>query len=127
MVLGGKFMFQNVNGVQIREHKETKEMPNLIDKRFEIEYQDDDFTHKLVCLDIMIVNVNSERWRTKRFNGYQWMYVINNSDFYEYREMYAEVCKVIQKKIGGYFQKEYGLSPVGEFLIESKDRVYVSS
>jgi len=46
-------MFQTINGVQIREHDETKAKPNLIDKRFEIEYLDNVYLHKLVCIDLI--------------------------------------------------------------------------
>ncbi|MEY9866517.1 hypothetical protein ABIE66_001896 [Peribacillus sp. B2I2] len=40
-------MFQTINGVQIREHDETKAQSNLLDKRFEIEYLDNVYLNQL--------------------------------------------------------------------------------
>lgn len=50
-------MFQNINGVQIKENDETKDLPNLIDKRFEIEYIDHVYLHKLLCFDFINLEV----------------------------------------------------------------------
>ncbi|MEY9866518.1 hypothetical protein ABIE66_001897 [Peribacillus sp. B2I2] len=52
------------------------------------------------------------------------MYVIKHLDYSENRKRYGEVCSLIHEKIGEYLGKEFGLSPVGPFLIDSMDRVY---
>jgi hypothetical protein len=60
-------MFQTINGVQIREHDETKALPNLLEKRFEIEYLDNVYLYRVVCIDIINMPVK----------GYERRYGIN--------------------------------------------------
>ncbi|ETI67256.1 hypothetical protein [Neobacillus vireti] len=121
-------MFQTINGVQIREHDETKAIPNLTEKRFEIEYLDNVYLNKVVCIDIINIPVKGHQWKygIKRLKDYgrMWMYVIKHNDFAENRKKYGEVCNLIHDKIGVYLQKEYGLNPVGSFIIDSMDKVY---
>ncbi|PEQ90724.1 hypothetical protein CN481_16785 [Bacillus sp. AFS006103] len=122
-------MFQTINGVQIREHDETKDLPNLLEKRFEIEYLDKVYVNGLVCIDIININVQGyERkygFKRKIDYGRQWMYVIKHNDYVENRLKYGEVCSLIHEKIGVYLAREFRFNPVGGFLIDSMDKVYI--
>ncbi|MGG1400194.1 hypothetical protein ABE288_20580 [Bacillus salipaludis] len=124
-------MFQTINGVQIREHEETKALSNLQEKRFEIEYLDNVYLNRLVCIDIINMpvkgHVRKYGFRRLKDFGKMWMYVVKHHDFDENRKLYGEVCSIIHEKIGEYLDKEYGLSPVGTFLIDSMERVYTYS
>ncbi|MEH7130713.1 hypothetical protein V7103_21185 [Neobacillus drentensis] len=122
-------MFQTINGVQIREHDETKALTNLQEKRFEIEYLDHVYLYKLVCIDIINIPVKGyERkygFKRKKDFGPMWMYVIKHNDYDENRKKYGEVCSLIHEKTVEYLSKEFGLNPVGGFLIDSMDKVYI--
>jgi hypothetical protein len=124
-------MFQTVNGVQIREHTETKSLAVLQEKRFEIEYLDHVYLNKLVCIDIINIPVKEpvRKYGFKRLKdrGRMWMYVIKHKDFDENRRKYGEVCTIIHEKLWDYLENEYGLSPVGTFIIDSMERVYINS
>jgi hypothetical protein len=119
-------MFQNINGVQIREHIETKDLPNLIDKRFEIEYLDNVYVHKLVCLDFININVigTGRMPLRRRKYGRQWMFVVKETEFSIRRKEYAEVCCIIYEKIGDYLRTEYRYIP-GRVILDSIERVYI--
>lgn len=124
-------MFHTINGVQIKEHDETKEKPNLIGKRFEIEYLENVYLHKLVCIDLINIPVKGYerkfgRKKLKDF-GPHWMFVVKHSDYAENNKKYGEVCSIIYEKIGEYLAKEFGLNPVGRFIVDSMDKVYVTS
>jgi hypothetical protein len=122
-------MFHTINGVQIKEHTKTKELPNILDKRFEIEYLDNVYLNKLVCIDIINIPVKEpvRKYGFKRLKdrGRMWMFVIKHKDFVENRVKYGEVCSIIHEKIGEYLHNEYGLSPEGQFIIDSMERVYI--
>ncbi|MEH7098169.1 hypothetical protein [Neobacillus vireti] len=122
-------MFQTVNGVQIREQGETKALPNLLEKRFEIEYLDYVYLNKVVCIDIINIPVKGyeRKYGIKRLKDYgrMWMYVVKHKDYAENRKKYAEVCSLIHDKIGIFLEKEFGISPFGKFIIDSMDRVYI--
>ncbi|MEH6956773.1 hypothetical protein [Neobacillus drentensis] len=124
-------MFQTINGVQIRERNETKELPNLIDKRFEIEYIDNVYLHKLVQLDLININVKGHKRKfgrkTLKDYGRNWMFVVKHKDYAENRRKYAEVGAIIHDKIAEYLIKEYGYKPVGMRLMDCEDNVYTSS
>lgn len=77
------------------------------------------YLHKLVCLDIININVQGGRGRRKQFNGRQWKYDIKHSNFMVNRKKYGEVCGLIHEKIVEYLYKEYGLNPIGNFIIDS--------
>jgi hypothetical protein len=121
-------MFQTINGVQLKEHDETKALTNLQEKRFQVEYLDHVYLNKLVCIDIINIPVkgHERKYGFKRLKDYgrMWMYVIKHNDYDENREKYGEVCSIIHEKIGEFLEKEYGLSPVGTFIIDSIDRVF---
>jgi hypothetical protein len=55
-----------------------------------------------------------------------WMYVVKHKDFAENREKYGEVCSLIHEKIGEYLEKNFGFNPVGNFIVDSTDKVYKS-
>lgn len=124
-------MFHSINGVQIREHDETKDLPNLIDKRFEIEYLDNVYLNKLVCLDLVNINVKSNvrKYGIKRLKDYgrQWVFVVKHTDYAKNRKRYSEVTCIIHDKIGDYLAKEYGYDPTGMNLMDSMENVYVLS
>lgn len=124
-------MFQIINGVQVKEHEETKDLPNILDKRFEIEFLDNVYLHKLLCLDLININVKGYKrkyGRKREINhGRKWMYVIKHNDFAENRKKYGELCCIIHEKIGDYLAKEYGLDPTGMFIVDSMDQVYILS
>jgi hypothetical protein len=124
-------MFQTINGVQIREHDETKSLHNLFEKRFEIEYLDLVYLNKLVCIDIINIPVKGHvrKYGFKRLQDYgrMWMYVVKHNDFVENRTKYGEVCSLIHEKISMYLKEEYGFPPTGKFIIDSMDKVYISS
>ncbi|ALC88888.1 hypothetical protein AM500_03035 [Bacillus sp. FJAT-18017] len=118
-------MFHTVNGVQIREHDETLMKPNTLEKRFEIEYLDNVYLHKLICIDLINLNVKKPRRFINKSLGRKWLYVIKDHDFDENREKYGVLCRMIHEKIGDYLRDEYGFEPTGLFLIDSMERVYV--
>lgn len=122
-------MFQTINGVQIREHAETKELPNLIDKRFEIEYQDNVYLNRLVCLDLINIPVQGyeRKYGFKRLKDYgcHWMFVVKHKDYAENRRKYAEVGCIVNDKIAEYLKAEYGYNPVGGRLMDCEDSVYI--
>jgi hypothetical protein len=124
-------MFQTINGVQIKEHEENKENPNTLEKRFEIEYLDNVYLNKLVCIDIINipVKVNVKKYGIKRQVDYgrKWMYVVKHNDFELNRKRYAEVCSLIHDKIGIYLRDGFGIDPTGMFIIDNMDKVYVLS
>jgi hypothetical protein len=123
-------MFQNINGVQIREHDETKALPNILEKRFEVEYVDNVYLNNLVCIDIININVKGYEkkygFKRKKDYGRKWMYVIKHTDFVDNRKRYGEVCCIIHEKIYEYLAKEFGFNPVGGFLIDGMENVYIS-
>jgi hypothetical protein len=123
-------MYQTINGVQIRENEETRELPNLVDKIFEIEYLDNVYLHKLVCLDFINIKVKGRErkygMKFKKDYGQQWMFVVKDNDFVENRKMYGEVACLIHDKIGDFLVKEYGYKP-GLILMDSMDKVYLTS
>jgi hypothetical protein len=124
-------MFQNINGVQIREYDETKSLPNLTDKRFEIEYQDNVYLHKLIQIDLINISVKGHKRKFGRKTlidyGRNWIFVIKHNDYAENRGKYAEVSAIIHDKIGGFLVKEYGYDPLGTKLIDGMNNVYINS
>jgi hypothetical protein len=83
----GKGMFITINGVQVKEHDETMDLPNLLDKRFEIEYLDNVYLNNVVCLDLINIKVKENKrkfvQKTKIDHGRKWMYVIKHANFVE--------------------------------------------
>ncbi|MGX6443575.1 hypothetical protein ACWM35_10185 [Neobacillus sp. K501] len=124
-------MFQTINGVQIREYDETKELPNIIDKCFEIEYLDNLYLNKLVCLDLININVKGydRRYGFKQLKAYgrKWMFVVKHKDYAENRRKYGEVGCIVHDKIAEYLRGEYGYNPVGGRLMDCEENVYTTS
>lgn len=121
-------MFQTINGVQIRESNETKSFTDIQEKRFEIEYLDNVYLNRIVCIDIINIPVQLQerKYGFKRLkdNGQMWMYVIKHKDFDENRKKYGEVSRIVHEKIASYLEMEYRLNTVGTFIIEGMDKIY---
>ncbi|WP_316568855.1 hypothetical protein [Neobacillus sp. YIM B06451] len=118
-------MFQNINGVQIREHDETRELPNITEKRFEIEYVDNVYLHKVICLDFINMPVKQKGLIKSKDLGRHWMLVVKHNDFVENRLLYAEVGCIIHDKIRDFLCEEYGYeSGKIPILMDQKEKVY---
>jgi hypothetical protein len=115
--------FITVNGVQIREIKETKDKPNISDKQFEVFYLDNVYVHKEVQFQFMCANVIGGRGRLKKLNGKQWMMVLMDTkdEFHKYREEYGQVASLVFEKIGIYLMENYKFKPECKVLIDSID------
>ncbi|MEW9053835.1 MAG: hypothetical protein AB2392_21935 [Neobacillus sp.] len=124
-------MFITINGVQIKEHDETKDLPNILEKSFEIEYLDNVYLNNLVCLDLINIKVKETKRKfvrnVKIDHGRKWMYVVKHTDFALNRAKYGEVCCIVHDKIGEYLAKEYSIDAADTFLIDSMDKVYIPS
>lgn len=121
-------MFQNINGVQFREVEETKFLPDLKEKRFEIEYIDNVYLHKRISLDLININVTGQKRKfgikLKADIGRKWMLVVKDTDFEENRSKYAELGCIIHDKIGPFLIEEFGYVP-GDLIMDQADKVYV--
>jgi hypothetical protein len=115
--------FETVNGVQIREVKQTRDKPKIEDKQFEIEYLDNVYLHRLVCFQLFHANVMVGRGKTKQFNGLQKMFVVMDTkdEFIKGRKQYGEVACMVYEKIADYLVKKYNYNPVAMILMDSVD------
>lgn len=121
-------MFHNINGVQIKENEDTKFLPDLKEKRFEIEYIDNVYLHKRISLDFINLNVMGYK-RLLGFKkiadlGRMWMLVVKDTDYDENKSKYAELGCIIHDKIGPLLTEEYGYVP-GDVIMDQADRVYI--